>query len=423
MVSPGAEVTVLLLVANTGSVVDQFSFQPLGQAASWTSVGPASVSLFPQTEQTVQVTFRPPRVSTTAAGPIPFAIRVVSAEDPTGSVVEEGVVVVEAFSDVTSELVPRTTKGRAAARQELAVDNRGNVRVNATLGGVDPDNALTFAFDPPGVAVEPGTAQFAKIRVTPHQRFWRGQPKTLPYQVLVTEEGREPVAVDGAIVQEAMLPRWFWKAVLGLAAVLVALLLWWFLLLKPTVRSTAKDAVDDGFVAAGITTTTAAPEGAGNADGGGAGGGAPGGDPGGGGAGGGGATTTAAPATTTPATTTTSSALSPLGEPVDFRLAAAAVPGSAAVAERAAPGVDKTLSITDLVLQNPQGDSGRIEIRRGDTILLESALENFRDLDYHFVSPYQVKAPDTVSIRLTCLAPGGNQAQCRVAVSFAGFEG
>ena len=79
-------------------------------------------------------------------------------------------------------------------------------------------------------------AGFAKVRVSPVKRFWRGQPKTRPFQLFVTPEGGTPITVDGTLLQESVLPSWFLKALLALIVLLIALVLIWLLLLKPTIQ-------------------------------------------------------------------------------------------------------------------------------------------------------------------------------------------
>ena len=64
---------------------------------------------------------------------MPFGVHVISKEDPQGSVVEEGVVDIAPFSDVFAELAPRTSRGRRGASHDLAIDNRGNSAINATI--------------------------------------------------------------------------------------------------------------------------------------------------------------------------------------------------------------------------------------------------------------------------------------------------
>ncbi len=47
----------------------------------------------------------------------------------------------------------------------------------------------------------------------------------------------------------------------------------------------------------------------------------------------------------------------------------------------------RTLRVTDIVLQNPSGNTGSLRVKRGDQVLLEVGLENFRSQDFHFVTP------------------------------------
>ena len=411
-IAPGQAGAIEMKVRNTGTVVDQFSFQALGDAAGWISVEPPQVSLFPGGEESVRVWFRPPRASSTIAGPTPFGIKVVSQEDATGSVVEEGVVTVEGFDDRTAELIPRTSRGRGQGRHDLAIDNRGNTRVNASVTGVDPEGNLRFEFEPPAVAVEPGTAQFGKVAVRPASRFWRGAPKTLPFQLLIAEEGKPPVAVDGTMLQEPVLPKWLWKALLALLALILLLVLLFLTVLKPVVRSAAKDAVkkpvaeakqaaaaaQDAAKAAGAPapapTTVAA------------------------GGGGGGPTTTAGGTTTTGAPSGGGGSTG-IGDSFDTRLAPVPVAGANDTKSFAVPA-GKTFSLTDFGLQNPGGDTGQIQLKRSGVVVWQSALENFRDLDEHFVTPIVFQGGEAVEFTVLCGVPGGGALNCSAAATIVG---
>ncbi len=86
-------------------------------------------------------------------------------------------------------------------------------------------------------------AEFAKVRVSPAKRFWRGQPKTRPFQLFVKPEGGQPIQLEGTLLQESVLPPWFLKALLLLIVAIVALILIWLFLLKPTIETAASDAV------------------------------------------------------------------------------------------------------------------------------------------------------------------------------------
>src|SRR5947209_6837649 len=201
-VQPGGETSCEIRVRNSGTVVDQFTLEVLGDAAGWAIVEPSTLSLFPGAEATARIRFKPPKIWSVPAKAIPFAVRVRSHEDARASMVEEGVVEVGAFQDTFAELIPRTSRGGYSARAQLALDNRGNTRVNARLTAADPDRKLNFAISPPGLVAEPGLATFARVRLSPRQRFLLGPIRTLPYKVFVHQDGQPPLAVDGAMIQQ-----------------------------------------------------------------------------------------------------------------------------------------------------------------------------------------------------------------------------
>lgn len=79
------------------------------------------------------------------------------------------------------------------------------------------------------------------------------------------------------------------------------------------------------------------------------------------------------------------------------------------------------LRLTDIVLQNPQGDSGRLEVRRDGDVLLTLALQNFRDIDYHFVAPILFGEGSSLQLSLVCDAVTAPATSCRPSGSFVGF--
>ena len=433
-VIPGEHTETNLRVRNTGSVVDQFTFEAIGEAMDWITVAPAELSLFPAAEETVVVSIDAPRAPTTRHVAMPFAIRVLSREDPIGSVVEEGVLDVEAFDDRRLELLPTLSSSSRQGRHQLAVDNHGNAPIRPAFVALDPEDQLRFEIDPSMLTVEPGTAAFTTVKVRPKDRFWRGQPKRLPFQIVAAEDGHDPVTVDGALLQQPRLPRWFWKAVLAALLLLLLLFILWKTLLEPSIESIARDsaeevvadeveAIDERLDAAGIPEAPGAGE-----------------EPGGGeepGAGEATTTTVAAgevttttavdtsPTTTSIVTASTvaggSTDLSPLGQPIDFRLALVVAPTASSISSFTVPD-GQVLSITDIVLQNPTGATGDLRIKRSGTTLFETQLANYRDLDFHFVSPYQFAAGATVDLEVICTVPGPGTGECGASASFAGFQ-
>ncbi|HEY2764153.1 MAG TPA: hypothetical protein VGJ13_09115 [Pseudonocardiaceae bacterium] len=407
-VDPGAEASSSILVRNTGTVVDQFTVEVLGDARAWARVEPGTVNLLPNEESTVVVLFQPPRSYETAAGMVPFGIRVSSREDPAGSVVEEGTVEVGAFTDVRIELIPRKMRGRRQAKGELAVDNLGNHPVPLMIDADDPERSLRFRPAHTDLTLQPGTTTFVGIVVHPERRFLRGPERTHPFQVRVTGAGVPPITADGAMVQEPLLPKWLPLALAALAAAAIALVVLWFTLVKTAIQTSArqaanqqvqavantanqaKDRAEQAAVAAGLAPQVESPPK--NKEG------------------------VPVPAPTTPPGPPGPGA-QPTREPIDFRIAVRNAP------QANDPNVftlfphdfpaDATVTISDLVLQNPFGDSGILRLLRvagnqpaekGD-VLLEEGLNNFRDLDYHFLQPWRFKPGEKLVLAINCQNP------------------
>ncbi len=233
-VVPGEVTQLDVTIRNNGTVVDEFHFDVVGLPNEWASFDPPRVSLFPANEQTVRVSIGPPRLPTTAPGTVPFGIRVLSTEDPAGGTVEEGTLFVAPFSDVVGELIPHAGRGRFRAKLQLAVDNRSNIAYRARPSGVDPDEAVALAFQPPYVEVAPGSVSFVKVHLRCRSRLWRGSSVTRSFQVLLEEQdalnaaeaaaaGQYPSAaeqavhppsilLDGVMLQDPILPRWLMLA-------------------------------------------------------------------------------------------------------------------------------------------------------------------------------------------------------------------
>jgi hypothetical protein len=288
------------------------------------------------------------------------------------------------------------------------------------LGATDPENQLRFAFSPPVLNVEPGKARFSKVAVRPRKRFWKGPPQPHPFQFVVDEDGKEPLVLDAVMLQEPSLPPWIWTVAALVAAGLVALVVLWFTVLKPTIKSTAKDAVAKPLADAnqrmdsagippigkgggGVTVPTTAP------------GGPPATGPG-------GSTVTTTGTPTTTGTVPAGGATFTLsGQPLAFRLAptnAAPPSGTDIASHPTASG--QVFQLTDLVLQNPNGDSGTITIARGSDALFVSSLQNFRDLDFHFVAPYLFFG-QPLTVTVLCTAAGNGAPKCSPSVTAAGF--
>ncbi|WP_326733648.1 COG1470 family protein [Streptomyces sp. NBC_01022] len=409
--APGEETAVPLQVRNSGATVEEYRFEVVGACAAWSAVEPALLSLYPGDSRAVSLMLRPPRDATVPAGETPFGVRVVPTGEQGETVVPEGRVTVLPFTETTAELVPRSSHGSRRGRHQLAVDNRGNTPVTVRLGAQPGTELARVAFDVSELQVAPGQAEFGRLRVKPAKRMWRGTPVTHPFQVFAAtqvaegQEPVEPVLVDGSYQQEPLLPRWLPRALITAAVLLIALAGIWYALLRPAVKSAAREAITPEAVrSAAAADKSKAPD-QGDAAGTGA-------DAGTGDTAGADAGAGASKPTPSPSAEASTGAEAEAGDK-------AATPTSAQVRVRDSVGggsnsstalqVPKghTFQLTDIVVQNPQGDAGTVVISAGEnTSALSLGLENFRDSDYHFVTPILVPAGGKVTMTIDCRKVG-----------------
>ncbi|MDX3531217.1 ricin-type beta-trefoil lectin domain protein [Streptomyces sp. ID05-39B] len=239
-VDPGGSTRVRLRVRNTGDVVDEYRFEPVGSVAPWTTVEPPTLRLFPGTTGTVELTFAPPRTPDATAGPNPYAVRITPTEHPDAVTVAEGNLTVTPFTEVRAELVPPTVKGRFRGRPRLAIDNLGNTRLTASVAGADTGDHLSYDIRPGNVQIEPGRAAFVEATLRPREIIWFGSKEQRPYALTVQRSGVVPLAVDGTFVQRGFLPRWLATALSVSVALAIAFVMIW-LTYKPAVSSGATE--------------------------------------------------------------------------------------------------------------------------------------------------------------------------------------
>ncbi|MET8942928.1 RICIN domain-containing protein [Streptomyces sp. NPDC004542] len=257
-VDPGGSTRVRLRLRNTGDVVDEYRFEPVGPVAPWTVVEPSVVRLYPGTTGTVELTFAPPRTSDAVAGPNPYAVRITPTEHPEATTVPEGNLTITPFVEVRAELVPPTVKGRFRGRPRLAVDNLGNTRLTASVGGSDTGDQLSYDIRPGSVQIEPGRAAFVEATLRPRKIIWFGGKEQRPYTLSVLRSGAEPLPVEGTYVQRGFLPRWLATFFGVFTALAVTFVMLW-IAYRPQVNTGATEKVAEaGTTLAPSPTPTAA---------------------------------------------------------------------------------------------------------------------------------------------------------------------
>ncbi|WP_369233612.1 hydrolytic protein [Streptomyces sp. R21] len=424
-VAPGDTATTTLTIRNDSDIVEAYNLEVVGDCASWTTVEPARVSLYPGTSETVTLRLEPPRSPEIRAGETPLGVRVLPAEHPDAAHVLETTVHIEEFRELRTELAPRRRRGWLRGRYRLAVQNQGNTPAQVGFTPGQAGEELAFAFTPAKPKLEPGESAEVGLRVRTGKPVWFGSPMVWPFTVETTDDrdrDEQPSSYETAVrapldaefVQIPIFPKWL----LALLALLLALLLAWFTLVRPVVRSAAKDAADeavrarptpDGQQTPGNGNGNSAGAGAGSASPGTQGSGASAGaDGGGSGAGSGGTGTGTGQQSSQTIDVQTSGG--------DTKTGSYTVPK------------DSVFGVTDIVVANFQGDEGVLTITFGDRKITTIAMETFRNQDYHWVTPIKIPEGDAVSIEVTCNKPGtpatGRRAKgCHEVLNVSGTLG
>lgn len=419
-VAPGSVATTTLTVRNDSDIVEAYSLEVVGECAAWSAVEPARVSLYPGTSETVTITLSPPRSPEIRAGERPFAVRVLPAEHPESVRVPEGSVRVEAFHELEAELVPRRRRGWLRGRYRLGVRNLGNTTVLVDCVPGQPGEELAFAFGAERPQLEPGESVEIGLRVRTGKPVWFGKPAVWPFTLTTAEVTEEPLPeeatahrapLDAEFVQIPIFPKWL----LAVLAALLALLLAWFALVRPLVRSAAKDAAKQEVQQQRVVPSTGASAGTSAGADAGTGGGA-----------------SAAPGT---AGTAGQGSTAGTGGGSGGVAAGGGAQSSQTIEVKSTAGggqagvytvpANSVFGVTDVVLANFQGDEGVLTLSFGDRKITTIALETFRNQDYHWVTPIEIPANQSVTVQVTCAQPGtpatGQRAQgCYEVVNVSG---
>jgi hypothetical protein len=379
-VEPGASTVITLRVVNLGANTESFALTPSGLAAPWATVRPAHVTMFGGSEELIEVEIRPPRLSSTTAGPTALGVRIVSQGEPDHVDNVETTLHIEATHDRSIHVLQPAVRSRRRALFEFLVENQGNTQASCRLHLIDPTHRLDGDFDPPAVGVEPGGSSLVRVKVRATRRQWQRRSRSIPFRIEADQLGAETAAGVATLVQAPVLPEQLWSRLGAIVAVAGLVVAAWFAVLRPEIRRVADQAVRAHPVVVTVPVTAAAPASGQPA-----------------------VVPTPAVASTTPA----SAAVAPTTTAVVPEPLALSLPTGAAVGQKATQTYTvpdgKTLQVTDILVQNPFGDSGTVSLQIGTTPF-DWNLDNLAGVDAKpaFVTPIQLQPGDVITLAVTC---------------------
>jgi hypothetical protein len=390
-VVPGAPTSLMLTIENVGDHTDSYTIIPAGLTAPWTTITRSNVTLFGGSQDMIEVLVRPPAIYSTTAGPTPIAVRVISQTDPDDSIVAEIIADVSPFDDRRVTTLQPVRRARRRATFEFMVENHGNNLANCRLHLVDRTNRLDGTFDPPAVGVAPGSTSLVRLNAKVRGGLFRRSERQLDFEIEATEPDHEPASGLATLIQSATVSGRFLARALATAVVVAAVVAAWFGVVRPELRDAAERAVEDriGELDAGPTTTLLEP------------------------------TVTVPELIDEP---TDAPPNEPVGEPVSYRIAVD-VGVNQERSESVTVPPDSQFRMTDLVLQNPNGDLGAAQLLRNGEILYQFDLGSMSSANEFQprISPIPFAPSDNIVLAVQCDVVGQPSGTgCDIAVLLGG---
>ena len=242
-VAPGTTAVLQLTVVNLSDTTDSFVLTPVGMPAAWTTLRPATLTLFGGAQEIVDIEVAPPMLASTAAGPTSLSVRIVPQNDPDNLSSAETMLIIGDSHDRRLNLLQPAMRGRRGSVYEMMLENRGNTQASCRLHVVDPTGRVEGQFDPPAAGVEPGASTLVRLKLRTDRLQWDRRPRTIPFRIDADQPGSPTASAPATFVQTPMVPERLVGRVVGAVVVVGLLAGAWFGLVKPEIRRVADDAV------------------------------------------------------------------------------------------------------------------------------------------------------------------------------------
>lgn len=376
-VAPGSTVVLQMTVVNLADTTDAFVLTPSGLAAAWTTIEPATLTLFGGTQQVVAVEVRPPMLPSTTAGPTLLSVRIVPHSDPDDVRGAETTIVIGGSHSRRLDVLQPAQRGRIGATFEMMLENRGNTPASCRLRVIDPSGRVEGEFDPPAAGVEPGASTLIRLKLRTKGLQWERRARTLPFRIDADQTGSPTATAEATFVQVPMVPERLVGGLVAAVGVLALIAAAWFAIVKPAIHDAADEAATE-ILSDGVVVMTPGPL---NTD----------------------------PDNTGETNNTVSPTAPPVvdeGQPTAIPFAPIAAQGET-IEQRFAVPAGQILHVTDLIVQNPNADQGTLTIQRNEVVLFTYRLDNiFSDVGVPLVTPIEFLPGQDLVVVVTCVGVG-----------------
>jgi hypothetical protein len=391
-VRPGTSASLSVVVENVGDRTESFTIIPAGLSAAWTTVTRPNVTLFGGSRDVIEVTVRPPAIPSTTSGPTAVAVRVIAQSDPDDTTVTETIINVSPFDDRRITTLQPLQRGRRRATYEFMVENHGNNLASCRLHLVDASGRVDGSFDPPAVGVAPGSSSLARLKLRAKRSFFRRAERQIDFEIEATEPEHEPATGRATLIQPPTIPGRALAQLAAVLAVLAGLWLLWDRVVEPEIQDAADRAVAERVDALVVTESTAVST-----------------------------TSTTVPTGDEPDDEDVAEPIA-VGEPIAYRIAVD-VGITQERSESMSIPPDSQFLLTDLVLQNPNGDLGTAQLLRNGDVLYTwdlGAMNSANEFQPR-VSPLPFAPSDNIVLSVACEAAGKPTGTgCEIAVLLGG---
>jgi hypothetical protein len=208
----GQPAQITVSITNTSGLIDAYTVRAFGLDPAWLTLAPARLSLFPSEVGVVDITVTLP--DDFPAGMRHVSVHVQSENDPTEFALAQIALEVGTRSNTTLRVDPVSVTGGSSALFSLIVANEGNATVQVRPTGVDPEDVVDIAFEPPVVVLPPARREIVRAEIR-GGRPWFGQPKPRVLSFSLDPDGPPSMAT---FVQRPRIGRWL-ISLLGLVTV------------------------------------------------------------------------------------------------------------------------------------------------------------------------------------------------------------